>query len=64
MAIEIHFTGKCEGCKQAELIITSYENIAGEKDWFIMCTHNRICEMWREQINAVTDAVGAREVES
>lgn len=44
--IELKFSGKCEGCKCADLELLRYETFGEGNRFVVNCKHNAACRKW------------------
>ena len=50
MAIELKFTGFCEGCKCSELELYKIETLGEGTAWSVRCRHRQACILARQRL--------------
>lgn len=59
--IEIKFTGVCEDCRCADLVLDKTDFYSGDVAWNIFCTHAPACKKWLDKITEGHDAEVRKE---
>ena len=46
--IELKFTGRCENCPNADIVLESNSTTRGVY-WYLICKHADVCRYWEEK---------------
>lgn len=54
MGVSLKFTGKCQGCRYADLSLNElrFEDLSGDfVMWDVSCSHESVCDMWDDRLS-------------